>query len=124
MSKEAHLHIAICLYIKDKYPDVIFTSESSGIRVPIGQARQLKRMRSCSALPDIWIAEPRRTYFGCFLELKKEGTTIYKKDGDLRADPHLQAQAKILAKLQDKNYFAHFVVGYDSAIAIIDYYMG
>lgn len=124
MSKEAHLHIAICLYIKDKYPDVIFTSESSGIRVPMGQARQLKRMRSCSALPDIWIMEPRRSYFGFFLEVKKEGTTIFKKNGDIRADEHLKAQYEILQKLQEKNYFAHFVVGYDSAIAMIDYYLG
>ena len=123
MSKEVHLHIAICLYIKEKYPDVIFTSESSGIRVPMNQARQLKKMRSCSALPDIWIAEPRKSYRGLFLEVKKQGTIIYKKDGTIRSDQHLQAQEEVLHRLQQKGYLAIFVVGYDNAIAILDHYL-
>jgi hypothetical protein len=123
MSKEVHLHIAICLYIKEHYPDVIFTSESSGIRVPISQARQLKKMRSCSALPDIWIAEPRKSYRGLFLEVKKKDTIIYKKDGSIRSDPHLIAQENILHNLQQKGYLALFVVGYDNAIAILNYYL-
>ena len=124
MSKEVHLHIALCLYIKETYPNIIFTSESSGIRVPMGQARQLKKMRSCASLPDIWIMEPKKSYYGCFLEVKKEGTTIYKKNGDIRADQHLQAQENILHTLNQKGYFAQFVIGYDQAKAVIDYYLG
>jgi hypothetical protein len=45
-SKEQEIHIAICQYIRNKYPDVLFSSESGGIRVSIGLARKLKLMRN------------------------------------------------------------------------------
>jgi|TARA_R110002020_G_scaffold474816_1_gene707601 hypothetical protein len=122
--KETNLHIRICHYIKHQYPNVLFTSESSGLRVSIQQAKLLKKLRSCAGLPDLWILEPRKNYYGMFLELKKEGTTIYKKNGDIRADKHLQEQEEILHQLQQKGYFANFSVGYDETKSIIDYYLG
>ena len=122
MPTEEQTHIEICKYIRLKYPSVIFTSESSGIRVSIGQAKRLKAMRSCSGLPDLMILEPRKNYYGLFLEVKKEGTTIFKKDGDIRSDSHLQEQEEILFQLKQKGYLAEFVVGFDEAKSIIDYY--
>jgi hypothetical protein len=123
-ANETNLHIAIANYIKLQYPNVIFTSESSGIRLSIGQATQLKRMRSSAGLPDLWLLEPRKGYHACLLELKKEGTTIYKKNGELRKDKHLEEQEKILSKLQEKGYFAKFVVGFNDAKAVVDFYLG
>ena len=121
--KEEQLHIAICNYIKLQYPNVIFTSESSGIRVFRQQAKKLKSMRSCSGLPDIMIFEPRKQKAGMFLEVKKDGTKIYKKDGELTKDKHLNQQEEILHRLKEKGYFAEFVVGFDEAKVIIDWYM-
>ena len=80
---EEQIHIAICDYIKQKYPRVIFTSENSGLRVFWKQAKTLKRMRSCAGLPDIMIFEPRKQKAGMFLEVKKEGTKIYKRDKEV-----------------------------------------
>jgi hypothetical protein len=122
MQKENDLHIAICKYLQHQYPKVLFTSESSGLRVTISQARKLKSMRSCSGLPDIMIFEPRKNYHGLFLEVKREGTTIYKKNGELTADKHIREQEEILHQLKEKGYFAEFVVGFEEAKAIIDYY--
>jgi hypothetical protein len=122
-SEEETLHIAICNYIKIQHPRVLFTSESSGIRVSIYQAKKLKSMRSCAGLPDIMIFEPRKNYYGMFLEIKREGTIIYKKDGDIRADDHLKEQEEILHRLKQRGYFAEFVVGFEQAKAIIDYYL-
>jgi hypothetical protein len=122
-SEEETLHIAICNYIKIQHPRVLFTSESSGIRVSIYQAKKLKSMRSCAGLPDIMIFEPRKNYYGMFLEVKREGTIIYKKDGDMRADEHLKEQEEILHRLKQRGYFAEFVVGFEQAKAIIDYYL-
>lgn len=122
-SEEETLHIAICNYIKIQHPRVLFTSESSGIRVSIYQAKKLKSMRSCAGLPDIMIFEPRKNYYGMFLEIKREGTIIYKKDGDIRADEHLKEQEEILHRLKQRGYFAEFVVGFEQAKAIIDYYL-
>ena len=122
MQKENDLHIAICKYLQNQYPKVLFTSESSGLRVTISQARKLKSMRSCSGLPDIMIFEPRKNCHGLFLEVKREGTTIYKKNGELTADKHIREQEEILHQLKEKGYFAEFVVGFEEAKAIIDYY--
>jgi hypothetical protein len=122
-SEEETLHIALCNYIKVQHPRVLFTSESSGIRVSIYQAKKLKSMRSCAGLPDIMIFEPRKNYYGMFLEIKREGTIIYKKDGDIRADDHLKEQEEILHRLKQRGYFAEFVVGFEQAKAIIDYYL-
>jgi len=123
-ANETNLHIAIANYIKLQYPNVIFTSESSGIRLSIGQATQLKRMRSSAGLPDLWLLEPRKGYHACLLELKKEGTIIYKKNGELRKDKHLKEQEAILSRLQEKGYFAKFVVGFNDAKAVVDFYLG
>lgn len=124
MSTETNLHIAIANYIKLQYPSVIFTSESSGIRLSIGQATQIKKMRSSAGLPDLWLLEPRKGYHSCLLELKREGTVIYKKNGDLRKDKHLAEQEDILHRLQEKGFFAKFVVGFDDAKAVVDFYLG
>tara|TARA_Y100000389_G_scaffold65107_1_gene61145 strand:+ start:2800 stop:3174 length:375 start_codon:yes stop_codon:yes gene_type:complete len=123
MATEEQTHIAICKYIKLQYPNIIFSSESSGLRVTISQAKRLKAMRSCSGLPDIMIFEPRRSYYGLFLEVKKEGSVVFKKDGDIRSDKHLKEQEEILFQLQQKGYFAQFVIGFDEAKSIIDYYL-
>jgi len=123
MATEEQTHIAICKYMKLQYPNVLFSSESSGLRVTISQAKRLKAMRSCSGLPDIMIFEPRRSYYGLFLEVKKEGSVVFKKDGTIRSDKHLKEQEEILFQLQQKGYFAQFVIGFDEAKSIIDYYL-
>lgn len=120
---ETNLHIRIAYYIRHNYPDVIFTSESSGIKLTIGQAVLQKKMRSGRALPDLMVFEPRRGYNGMFLEIKKDGVNIYKKNGEIKRDKHLQEQEEVLSRLTEKGYFAKFVVGYESAIALIDYYL-
>jgi len=124
MQKESEIHIAICKYLQLQYPKILFTSEQSGLRVSMYQAKQLKKTRSCAGLPDIMIFEPRKNYYGLFLEVKRDGTRIYKKDGDLTADKHIREQEEILHQLKSKGYFAEFVVGFEEAKAIIDYYLG
>ena len=122
--KEEAVHIAICDYIRAKYPYAIFTSESSGIRVFWKQAKALKRMRSSAGLPDIMIFEPRKSYYGLFLEVKREDFSVYKKDGGLVSNAHIQEQENILFRLKQRGYMAEFVRGFDDAKAIIDYYLG
>jgi len=125
--KEEDLHIQICDYIKLQYPDVIFTSESSGEYVGgkdgKGWARlqKMKRKRSIHKLPDIWIVEPNSSFHGMFLEIKKESP--FKKNGELKAGGHLEAQSYILEMLKKKRYFAQFVWTFDDARFLIDLYM-
>jgi hypothetical protein len=122
--KEEVVHVAICDYIRMKYPNTIFTSESSGIRVFWKQAKTLKRMRSSAGLPDIMIFEPRKNYYGLFLEVKRENFAVYKQDGGIVSNSHIQEQEQILHRLKQRGYMAEFVRGFDDAKVIIDYYLG
>ena len=50
--------IALCKYLRDNYPNVIFNSDHSGIRVGQGLANKVKLLRSENGIPDLNIDEP------------------------------------------------------------------
>lgn len=122
-NREQSIQIALSLYIRIQYPDVIFTSESSGVRVSIGAAVRMKAQRSAGKLPDFIMLEPRMDYHGLILELKSEGSGLYLKDGSLSKDKHVQEQNKMLQRLAAKGYVAVFAQGFDIAKIIVDNYM-
>ena len=64
------------------------------------------------------------SYYGLFIELKKEGTRIFKKDGKLVADEHIREQFDMLMDLRARGYAAEFACGFDEAKKLIDDYMG
>lgn len=78
--------------------------------------------------------EPAWYAHALFLELKKDGETLYpgpraKKrflslDGKEYKNEHLQEQADVLFKLRKAGYAAEFAIGFDEAIKIIDEYLG
>ena len=119
---EEQTHVAICDYLRLQYPSVIFTSDAGGIYTSMNQAKLIKRTRSCVGLPDLMIFEPKAEFCGLFLEIKAKGTSIYKKNGDFTSNQHLNNQAEVLKKLMNKGYATYFVVGFDNAKQIIDYY--
>jgi hypothetical protein len=120
MTKEEVIHRQVCQYIRTQYPDVIFTSEPSGLRLPIGLAVKLSKLRSGAKLPDLWILERRGNYGGLFIELKAEG--ILKKNLEYKT-PHIAAQAELIDRLLEKGYSATFAVGFEDARMEIDMYM-
>lgn len=138
---EADLQAQVADYLRLQYPDVMFHSDfGSGIKLTPGQAVKQKRQNGGRrAWPDMTIAEPRHyfyttvvnggaveadgVYHGLYLELKKEGTRLTKKNGDW-ATEHIAEQAKVLEKLRQRGYCAEFAVGFDEAKKIIDEYLG
>ena len=123
MNKEQELQIAVSTYIKMQYPNVIFTSESAGINLKFHQAIINKKCRSGNGLPDLWILEASNGYNGCLIELKKEGTKLFKKDGELLRDAHLFEQYNTILKLREKGYYSDFAVGFENAKKVIDNYL-
>ena len=132
---ESELQIQVASYIRLHYPDVVFHSDyGSGIKLTKGQAvKQKKQNGGLRGWPDLFIAEPKirpgfedtwkYTSLGLFIELKKSGTRLKKKDGTW-ASEHLAEQNEMLNKLQRKGYAAYFAVGFDEAKDIIDDYLG
>lgn len=121
MRPEDSLQIAVCQYLSFAYPRVIFTSDASGLRLNMGQAIKMKRMRSQDAIPDLIIDEPNANYHGLRLELKAKSP--FKLDGTLKKDVHLEDQQKTIDKLRAKGYWAQFATGFDECKKVIDWYM-
>lgn len=129
---EAQLQEQIAQYIRLQYPNVLFHSDfGSGIKMTKGQAIKQKRQNGgIRGWPDMFIAEPvphmknnrYRVLLGLFLEFKKEGTRLKKKNGEWASD-HIAEQAEMLSKLTERGYIAKFAVGFDEAKRIIDTYL-
>jgi len=126
---EESLQLAVADHIVTNYPNVLFRTDAGGIKLPIGLAKKLKDMNGGRrGWPDMFIAEPRvksfpNVYHGLFIELKKEGTRIFKKDGTLVSDAHIREQYDMLNDLRARGYAAEFACGFDEAKKLIDDYM-
>lgn len=131
---ELELQAQVADYIRLQYPNVIFHSDfGSGIKLTMGQAIKQKRLNGGRrAWPDIFIAETvvverkegaYEVLSGLFVELKREGTRIFKKDGKLVADEHIREQFDMLHDLRARGYAAEFACGFDEAKKLIDDYM-
>lgn len=147
---EEQLHSQICTYLKAQYPKILFNSDMAGVRLTIGQAKKVKKLRSSNAYPDIVIYEKSNIrkdlgaliqkycydeiFFALFLEVKKE--TPYRKNGKLKKQTayeiingkkikydHLQRQNEMHEKLRQREYIAEFVWSFDMAKKIIDNYL-
>lgn len=132
--RESTLQCHVADYLRLQYPHVLFHSDfGAGVKLTPGQARiQYRQNGGRRAWPDLLIAEPRTVtigknkycYAGLFIELKREGTRILKKDGTLVADAHIREQHELLCELERRGYKAVFAVGFDQAKDIIDRYLG
>lgn len=126
---EAELQKQVATYIRMQYPDVVFHSDfGSGVKLSYKQAVMQKIQNGGRrAWPDMFIAEPqphgRGWYHGLFIELKKEGTKLKKKNGEWASD-HIAEQYDVLDRLRFRGYKAEFAVGWDEAISLIDDYLG
>ena len=122
---EAQTHRNICDYLKLQYPEVIFRTDfASGMKLTVGQARKHASLQSGRSWPDLFIAEPRAGFHGLFIEVKKDGITIKKKDGNYVKDTHIREQALMLYTLGTHGYMATFGVGFDHCKQILDEYLG
>lgn len=122
---ESDLQVQVADYLRLRYPKTLFHSDyGSGIKLTKGQAIKQKRQNGGRrGWPDMFIAEPMNGLHGLFIELKKAGTRLKKKDGTW-ASEHLAEQNEMLNKLQEKGYAAYFAVGFEEAKDIIDDYLG
>ena len=147
---EAQLQVQVAEYIRLKYPNVLFHSDyGSGVKLTMSQAVMQKRQNGGRrSWPDLFIAKAllvfetpvdiktddiyekvitarqnAKIFHGLFLELKREGTRIFKKDGTLVADEHIREQFDLLESLRREGYIAEFACGFDEAKKIIDDYL-
>lgn len=130
---EAQLQANVAMYLRMQYPDVMFKSDfGSGVKLSPYQARMQKLQSGGKrGWPDLFIAEPvprcvdggwKDEWHGLFIELKREGTRLKKKDGSW-ASEHIAEQYDVLDRLQFRGYRAEFAVGFEEAVNLIDEYL-
>jgi len=83
---------------------------------------QAKKLRSSNGFPDLVIYQKSGVWSALMIELKKEGTRLEKKTGEL-ADDHIKEQSIMHRNLISKGYLAQFAVGFDQAKELIDWYL-
>lgn len=122
-NEETNIQVAVIDYLRNKYPNTLFTIAPSGMKLPIYVAKMLKAMGYTAGTPDIMIFEPRQNniivnsgtmkciYHGLFLEMKTH-------KGNLS-----ELQEWFLHNLEARSYVVAVCFGYDSAIKVIDKYM-
>lgn len=121
--KEADVHKAIVQYLSLIDSSLIVVSDPNGIRLTIGQATQLKKIRlpHAGGHPDILVLRSNSDYNGLFIEVKKEGTKVYTKNGTHYSE-HLKKQDELHIRLRKEGWFGGFAIGFDSAKRMIDEY--
>ena len=133
MLKEKMLYELLAKYLQTCYPGVIYRFDlAADMKLTRGQAARHKRLHPYRGYPDLFIAEPRTIEIdgekwhlaGFFIELKKDGTRIFKKDGTLVADSHIREQFDMLEDLRARGYMAEFACGLAEATRLVQLYLG
>ena len=121
--EEYQLQKAVCKYLNLQFPDVLYLSDTiASCKLTMQQAVRNKAIQKEGfKCPDLLILEPRGEWHGLFIELKKESP--YLKSGKLSSNEHIQGQAKTIADLKGKKYWACFSWSLEQTIEIIKDYM-
>lgn len=120
--REYQICKAIAQYMRLKYPKVPFHWDYAGNHMTKTQAGRMKAIQGIKGWPDLFIAQPMGRFSGLFIEVKREGTRLFKLNGE-PADSHIAEQQECLAKLAELDYYCAFGVGLDNCIDIIEKYL-
>lgn len=139
-NSEHSLYEQIARYLQLQYPDVIYRFDiAADLKLTMGQAVKHKRLHPERGYPDLFIAKTKeikvktvlgggyslveiKPLGGLYIEIKKDGEKLTKKDGSWRT-PHIAEQAEALEKLRARGYKAEFGVGFSECKQIIDEYL-
>ena len=124
MKPEAELRRMLARWLQYQYPNVIYRFDlAADLKLTMGQARKHKELHPKRGYPDLFIAEPRGKYCGMYVELKADGNSPYKRNGELKKSEHLTEQEVMLNKLNSRGYFAKFATGFNEAKGLIESYL-
>ena len=122
--QEEIIHTQICDFLNLQYPNVIFTSDASGVFVGKYRAIIMSKQRSKHKIPDLLIFEPKGKYKGLFIEIKRNESEVFLKDRiTMKKSDHIKEQYKTLQLLDEKGYFATFGFGFLHTVEVIKKYM-
>ena len=119
--QEYDLQKAVCNYLNLQYPEVLYISTGTSLKLTKNQAVRNKAIqKNIFKCPDLLIFKRRYGSQGLFIELKIEDPL--RKNGNFKSE-HIKAQYETICELNKLGYHACFAVGFDEAKRIIDGYL-
>lgn len=128
-------------YVRNNYPEAIVESDyAAGLDLTNTQRIKMMQLRSEKGMPDVRVYFPSRGYHGLIIELKKDSTAIFKRDGVtlrkagytrkykrygkwfITTGDHNQEQQATLDKFRKLGYFADRAIGRAQAQHLVDWY--
>lgn len=110
--EESRDQMLVVAWLWQKHPDALFTSALGGSNMTIQKAVRAKQMGYRKSWPDLTFMEPRGTYHGLLVEMKKTGGKLDNKN-----------QEAILLEFRQRGYKAICCIGHQAAIKAIDDYL-
>ena len=112
IQRERQLQINLVAWFRLAYNGAIIHHSPNGGKRNLLEAVKFKAMGTLAGFPDLFIAEPKGGFHGCFIELK-DG-----KKGRLSENQNI-----MLDELAKRGYFCAIVRDYEQGVNIINSYM-
>lgn len=124
IDREYQIYKDIALYMKMQYPNVLYHFDPTGLNLSKTQSGMLKAIQGGRGWPDLFIAQQsfQGEYKGLFIEVKAEGTKLFKKNGE-PIDIHISEQLECGKRLRARGYQSAICVGWDECKRVIDQYL-
>ena len=121
LKEEDYIQNAVMNYIESKYKIQAIPCNTESGKTPFEQLK-FKVMGGRTGILDLFVPVAKGGYHGLFLELKKEGAKVFKKNGDVIADKTIKGQYEQILIHRSNGYMAEFGIGLDDSTRIVDEY--
>ncbi len=122
--EEYQIAVKLTQWLQKQHKTIIFRYDIADIKLTLQQAVRLKKMQGgTKSYPDLFIAETREDFGGCYIELKKDVDEVYTKKNEMRNNEHIKAQNEMLIQLRQRGYYAEFGLGFEDAKNKINDYL-
>lgn len=120
-NREYQISKAVTSYLLQHPKKPLFHWDLSGqFNSSIAQRTMMARIQHIKGFPDLMVFTKNGLIL---LEIKKEGTKLFKKDGKTYTTPHIAEQAMMHKALRGMVLYVDFVIGLDECIRIIDIWL-
>ena len=130
--EESILAEKVASYLKIQYPNLIYRFDIADLKLTMPQAMRNKTLQMKErGYPDLTILFPLKGFHGLLIELKKDKSEVYKKDGTFKRKVntktrkcHIQEQHNMHERLRALNYCVEWGFGFQDTIDKINIYLG
>jgi len=97
---EYNLSLKISSYLKYQHPKLVFKFSNDDGNLTMMQAVRRKKVNPFSGFPDFQLFKKNKSYAGLLIELKRDKSQVYKKNGEYKKNEHLKKQVAMHEKLR------------------------